>query len=245
MDDYRKYQFSKREYFFAIMEGTLLNALLAWLFYDSFLAMLPGSVVMILYFQEKRRKLSRKRKKRMREDLKEFLNGLIAALQTGRSMENAFAEGLKDMANCREEREFSYEMKQICAKVAVGEPLERLLEDFARRAHMEELQYFSEVFSVAKRSGGNIVGIMRNTIRMLQERLEAQEEMVTVLAEKQMEFTIMSVIPMAMIVYLRIGAANLIGSLYGNVQGILIMSVCLLIYGGCYLYGKRLLEMED
>ena len=121
--------------------------------------------------------------------------------------------------------------------------MEKMLTEFSRRSHLEELEYFSEVFSIGKRSGGNIVAIMKNTIRMLQERMEAEEEIATTITEKKLEFQLMTIIPLVIILYLRIGAGNLIHSLYGNVTGVYVMTICLGIYGGCYLYGKRLLEI--
>ncbi len=183
---------------------------------------------------------------RIRVEFKEYLNALIAALQTGRSIENAFEQALKDMERYFEkDTELIFEVKKICAGVSMGESLEKLLLDFANRSHLEEVEYFAEVLSIGKRSGGNIVGIMKNTIRMIQERMEAQEEIRTVLAEKQMEFYLMCVIPLTIIIYLRITAASLVETLYGNFTGIAVMTVCLMVYGGCYLYGKRLLEFEN
>ena len=79
---------------------------------------------------------------------------------------------------------------------------------------------------------------------MLQEKMEAEAEIYAVLAEKRLEFQLMSVIPLGIILYLRIGAGNLLESLYQNGVGIVVMTGCLLVYGGCYLYGKRLLEID-
>lgn len=244
--DYRVYEFHRKEKILCFLEGMLLNGVIAILFYNSFYAMLPGILLMMLYTREKKRMLAQKRMEQMRMELKEFLNALIAALQTGRSMENAFVEAYKDTARYMDrETIFLLEIKRICAGLEMGEPLERMLAEFSTRSHMEELQYFSQVFSIGKRSGGNIISIMKNTIRMLQERMEAEKEIATTIAEKQFEFQVMTVIPMAIILYLRIGAGGLLDSLYGNVTGILVMTACLAIYGGCYLYGKRLLEFEN
>lgn len=243
--DYRIYRFTWKEKIFCVFEGLFLNGIIAILFFNSFLALIPGMAVVMLYFKEKRRRLIKLRMHRLRSNLKEFLNAMISALQTGRSMENAFLEATKDTAEyLNEDTEFILEMKKINAGISVGEPLEKLLLDFSYRSHMEELEYFAEVFAIGKRSGGNLVSIMKNTIRMIQERMDAEEELYTVLAEKQMEFQLMSMIPMAMILYLRIGGGNLMNSLYGNLTGIVVMSVCLIVYGGCYLYGKRLLEIN-
>lgn len=242
--DYRIYEFSKKEKLLCFFEGMLLNAMISILFYNSFVAILPGMVLVVFYFREKKHVLARKRMQGMRSELKEFLNGLIAALQTGRSLENAFVEATKDLARYVEnETPLVVELKQICVKLSLGEPMEKLLREFSRRSHLEELEYFSEVFAIGKRSGGNLVAIMKNTIRMLQERMEAEEEIATTITEKKLEFQLMTVIPMAIILYLRIGAGNLVNSLYGNVTGIVVMTICLVLYGGCYLYGKRLLEI--
>lgn len=244
--DYRVYEFDKKERILCFWESMVLNGIISWLFYNSIYALIPGMALVVFYFKEKKRLMVRKRMRQMRLELKEFLNALIAALQTGRSMENAFEEALRDTVRYMEkDTVFLQEMKRICKGVEMGEPLEKMLMEFSVRSHMEELEYFAQVFSIGKRTGGNMISIMKNTIRMLQERIEAEEEIATIIADKQLEFYMMTVIPLAIIIYLRIGAGGLLESLYGNVKGILVMSVCLIIYGGCYLYGKRLLEFEN
>ena len=244
--DYRIYEFCPKEKVQCFAEGMLFNGIIAVLFYNSFYALIPGMILVVFYLQEKKRMLTQKRMEQLRVELKEFLTTLIAALQTGRSLENAFAEAYKDtMTTVEKETVFLREIRRICTGVEMGEPLEKILAEFASRSHLEELQYFSQVFSIGKRSGGNIVSIMKNTIRMLQERMEAEKEIATAIVEKRLEFQVMTVIPMAIIVYLRAAAGGLLDVLYGNFMGILVMTVCLGIYGGCYLYGKRLLEFED
>ena len=244
--DYRVYRFNRKEKISALFEGMFLNAIVSFLFFDSFVAMIPGILLVIIYFKEKKRRLMRKRFRQLRTELKEFLNELIVALQTGRSIENAFAEALKDTERYLEkETLFVLEMKKICAGVSIGESLEKLILQFAYRSHLEELEYFAEVFSVGKQSGGNLIAIMKNTIRMIQEKMDGEEEIYTVIADKQMEFQVMCVIPFVIIIYLRISAGTLMNHLYGNITGIVIMAACVLVYGGCYLYGKRILEIES
>ena len=246
LTDYRDYKFSKQEKIRVFGEGMLLNGMVSFLFYNSWIAMIPGMALVCFWFREKQRMKNRRRMEGMRNELKEFFHALIAALQTGRSMENAFAEAVRDLQNYSgRDTDLIRELRRICAGIGVGEPLEKQLEEFSRRAHLEELEYFAEVFLVAKRSGGNIVAIMKNTLRMLQERMDAEEEIRTVIAEKQMEFYIMCVIPIGMMTYLRVTSGNFIRCLFGNPTGIFVMTLCLVIYGGCVLYGKRLLEFEN
>ena len=243
--DYRIYTFSWKERLVCWIEGMVLNGTVSILFFDSFLAMIPGVVLVFFYHQEKKRRLMRRRIHHLRKEFQCFLNEMIAALQTGRSIENAFLEAIKDTEKYLEQETiFVMEMKKIGGGMSVGEPLEKLLLDFSTRSHLEEMEYFAEVFLIGKHSGGNLIGIMKNTIRMLQERMDAEEELYTILTEKQVEFYLMSIIPLVILLYLRIGANQLLQSLYGNITGICMMSLCLLIYGGCYLYGKRILEID-
>lgn len=246
INDYRIYKFTKKETAVSIVEGMFLNGLIAMLFYHSVYAMLPGMFLLVFYIREKKRMLADKRMQHMREELKEFLNAMIAALQTGRSIENAFKEASKDLKSyLGKETAFTLELRRICAGIDVGEPLEKMIADFAVRSHMEELLYFAQVFLIGKHSGGNIVSIMKNTIRMLQERMDAEQEIAVTIAQQRLEFQIMSVVPLAIMIYLNIGTGGMMDCLYGNLTGIIVMTACLIIYGGCYLYGKRLLEFEN
>lgn len=243
--DYRIFEFDKKGKLIAFSQGLIINVLVSLLFYDSLFAMFPGMVLVFLFFREKRHMLAQKRMRRMRVELKTFFGSFIVALQTGRSVEKAFIQAMDDLTEyIGKDTELVVELKRICAGVAVGGALEKLLLEFSERSHLEELEYFAEVFTIARRSGGNLISIMKNTIRMLQEKMEVEEEIYTVLAEKRLEFYLMCVIPLGMIAYLRMSAGNLLESLYGNITGIVVMTICLVIYGGCYFCGKKLLEFE-
>ena len=208
--------------------------------------MLPGMLIVILFMKEKKRILAQKRLRRMREDLKEFFQILIAAMQTGRSLENAFLQSGKDLSEyLGKETEIVLEVKKICAGISVGEALEKRLMDLAVRSHLEELEYFAEVLTIARNSGGNLLFIMKNTLQMLQEKMDVADEIDTLMTENQLEFYLMCIIPFGIIGYLRIGAATLIEQLYGNLTGIVVMTSCLVVYGSCYFYGKRILEFEN
>ena len=96
--DYRKYRLNSKEKIICLIEGMFLNILISVLFFDSFWALIPGMLIVIGYFQEKKRKFAENRLYQCRTELKEFLNIMIAALQTGRSIENAFSEAVKDIS---------------------------------------------------------------------------------------------------------------------------------------------------
>ena len=86
--------------------------------------------------------------------------------------------------------------------------------------------------------------IIRNVVRQMGEKIDVEREISTMISAKKMELTIMSVIPFAMIGYMRISFPEFLGVLYGNLAGVIIMSVCLIVYLVSYEMGKRMVEIE-
>lgn len=66
----------------------------------------------------------------------------------------------------------------------MNENIESILKDFATRSGIEEIHHFADVFSVCKRSGGNLVEIISTTSRMIGERIEIKQEIETSLTSK-------------------------------------------------------------
>lgn len=99
------------------------------------------------------------------------------------------------------------------------------MQEFASRTSEEEVQLFVTVFSMAKRSGGDMIQIIRNAVGQISEKIDVKREIETMMAAKQFEFKIMSVVPFAMICYMKISFPAFMEVLYGNILGVIIMSV--------------------
>ena len=121
---------------------------------------------------------------------------------------------------------------------------EQVFSEFASRTGDEDVQVFVTVFNMAKRSGGDTLDIIRQAVKQVGEKIDVEREIETILSAKKMELKIMSIIPFAMILYLKISFPEFLSVLYGNVAGVIIMSICLIIYLGSYELGKRIVEIE-
>ena len=121
---------------------------------------------------------------------------------------------------------------------------EAAFQEFAARTGDEDVQTFVTVFNLAKRSGGDTMEIIRNVVRQMGEKIDVEREIQTVISAKKMELRIMTAIPFAMIAYLRLSFPEFLQVLYGNPIGIIVMSVCLVIYLVAYESGKRIVEIE-
>lgn len=238
--DIRKYEYLK-----AIIQGSLIIGMVSYLFYGTWICAILFSPYLIWYIKSWEKQLVKKKKGLFRLQFKEAIQSLSAALNVGYSVENAMREAVKDLKGIyRKEdtilREFAYMIRQLQMNVAA----EKVLKDFAARVEDEDVQTFVTVFNMAKRSGGDTLEIIRSVVRQMGDKIDVEREIETLMSAKKLEFKIMTAIPFAMIVYLRISFPEFLDVLYGNVAGVAVMSICLLIYLGAYEMGKRIVEIE-
>ena len=126
--------------------------------------------------------------------------------------------------------------------VSVGST--EVLEEFAEQVLSEDVKSFVTVFVTAKKSGGDMIGIIRNTANQIGDKIEVKREIDTMLAAKKYEFQIMSVVPYGIIGYMSLSFPEFMNELYGNMAGIGVMTLCLGIYAGAYYLGIRILRID-
>lgn len=134
------------------------------------------------------------------------------------------------------------ELRYIMAHLSMNVPLEDLLEDFAKRSDLEDVSSFCQVFFFAKRSGGDFIGIIRTTSDRIGKKIELQRQLAADLAARKLESRIMNLVPLAILLYLDLTSPGYFDMLYGNLSGICIMSVCLIVYLAAYALSERMMQ---
>lgn len=86
--------------------------------------------------------------------------------------------------------------------------------------------------------------VIRSTAAQMAEIMDTRREIATLLASKVYEQRIMTVMPLAVLLYLRIGSREFLEGLYHNAAGVCVATVCLIIYLGAYWMGKRMVQFE-
>lgn len=243
--NYWQQDIRKFEYIRAVLQGVILIGAVSYLFYGTFLGVFLLSPYLIWYLKSWQKQTIQKKKQAFQLQFKEAILAMSAALNVGYSVENAMREAWKDLQLLYKKedlivREFRYMVHQLEMKLVV----ERILQEFARRTEDEEVQTFVTVFSMAKRNGGDMVEIIRNAAYQIGEKIDVKKEINTMMAAKKLEFKIMCVIPFAMICYLKLSFPSFMEVLYGNVLGVVIMTICLLMYVIAFEMGKKIVEIE-
>lgn len=217
----------------------------AYLFFDYIPAALVMSPYIYVMLVEKAGIEKKNIKRKISLQFKDAMTTITFSLNVGYSVENAFREAIKELEMLYgDDVIIVKEFKNIVRRVENNESIEKVFEEFALRSRVTEIIYFSQVFGYAKRSGGDLIAIIRNSVNTIREKIEVDEQIQTIISGKKMELKIMEIMPFAMIAYIRLTSEEFISPIYGNVTGVIIMLICLLAYVVAVYIGKRIVEID-
>ena len=242
---YDKYKLKVKEVIAGAFVWALISAVLAYFFYKSFIAWGVIFLFLPVFFIFEKRVLKEKRKWKMTLEFKEMIRILSVNLQAGNSAENSFSFTLKEMKKIfGNKSDMTKECETIVKGLQNNIVLENLISSFGERSHIEEINEFAEVFSIAKRSGGNLKEIIADTAEVIDTKIEMKREFKTMISSKQFEHRIMCLIPFLILGYIGITSPGYFDMFYYNTKGVLIMSVCLLIYIGAFVWGEKIANIK-
>lgn len=228
-----------------VLKALSIISIIAYLFYQSlaaFFILIPIGGVCIY------KGACNYRRKEYLNICSQFKDGLLAvsaSLSAGYSIENAFSEAIKELKLLYSEdsvmvKEFSI----ITYKLSVNQNIEDALEDLAIKINNDDARVFAEIFKYAKRSGGDLVKIIKDAAGNIEAKQRVKDEIEVMISAKRFEQKVMNVIPFGIIVYLNISMPGLLEPLYHNILGVGIMSVALVLYFAAILLSEKIIDIE-
>lgn len=200
---------------------------------------MPLLPVGILLFRRIRHEKGEMERAELTGEFRECILAVGTLLGAGYSVENAFLECGQDMSLMYgRDALICGELKVIRRGLSINVPLEELLADLGERSGCEEIVQFAEVFSIAKRNGGNLAEIIRSSSELINRKAELKREVDTLLSGKKMEMNIMRLMPFAILAYIGFANPGYFDILYNGLYGRLIMTGCLGAYIGAYAMGE-------
>jgi tight adherence protein B len=220
-------------------------AIIGFIFYKhilgAFLISLPGWYYPVI----RRKELITKRKYQLQIQFKQALASLSSALGAGKSVETAFSEALSDLKLLYPDPRtlIIKELQTISRRIENGETVEYALKDLSDRAGIEDIEQFAEVFIVCKRTGGNLVHVIRRTAAIIQEKLDIQQDIQVLMAQKRFESKVLAFAPLIVIAVLSFSSPDYMEPLYRG-SGLLIMTSALLVLIGCFALTKWIMNIK-
>lgn len=213
--------------------------LISLLFYKSFVICF---IVSAFYGKLNVRKEIKKQdelwKWRLNLEFKELMLSMSAALSAGYSIENSIRESKKDIEMLYGDKSVILpETEKMIAAIENSRPIEKAISDLALSCDVEDINCFSDIFEIAKRTGGNMIEIVKSTAEKISGKIEVKREIKTMIAAKKMESRIMNIVPLLIIVYFWLTSPGFLDCLY-TMSGHVFMTGLF----GMYMFGCILSE---
>ena len=234
-----------REWICSVVEIVGITSIVNYLCYRIVWLYLLGIPFGYWYICWKKRRKREQRRKKLEYQFYDVLQSLYTAIRAGYSMERAVSECKQEIQQIYGQnndfvKELSFMEKQMKLRV----PIEQLFMDFGQRSGVEDIQYFGEIFQIARRSGGDLAQIIEKLTKVISEKIRVRKEIDVAISGKRFEQMIMSIIPGGIIFYMQITSDGFLDVLYHNTLGRLIMTGCFIIYIVSFWMGRKIIRIS-
>lgn len=226
--DYRRYRFTWRDWVEYLIKMTVKGCIIGYLFYDSLKMCIICIPFFVMDYKSMKGEKLKAQKRELTMQFKSMMEALVTSLTAGYSLERAFTDAKRDMSLVyQDDAIIFHELDEIINGLNVNLSVEKLLKDFGERSGVEDIENFANVVTAAKKSGGNLIRIIEKTVKSISDKINAEEEMETMISAKKYEEKVMMIMPYGILLYLRISNGGFLDVLYHNMFGVLLMTVFL------------------
>ena len=245
--DYSTYYMTKQETMIYTAIGCAVMFLLGYIFYRNLFVSACFALIGFKYPEIRTREIIKERQTKLSNQFKDMLYAMQSGVSTGMSVENSVTMALEEMRKQYVDPNtiIIKELELMVNRISVGTNIEEVFADFAARSHNEDVFTFSNIFEISKRTGGNIVEIMRQTTTTISEKIEIKSEIETKLAGKKSESKVMIAMPILLILFMTKTTGDFMDPIFnGNIVGRVVatVSLALIIVGA--LWSSKISDIE-
>ena len=242
MRDYREYRLNRNEKSKYFIASGALFFIAGLIFYHNFIIAFALVFLAIPLKKQWESHLASKIRMELTVQFKDLLASLSSSFFTGRQLTEALVEGEQNLALIySNDTPIMLELKQITNRLTVGLEKEReVLFDFADRSASEDIVNFIDVYFTCQTTGGDIVKAVRKASSQIIDKIELKKEMSTMIAQKKYETVILVLLPPIILTFLQLSSPEYVAPLYGNIIGIIIMTLALGLMAASFLWSVRI-----
>ncbi|WP_185897388.1 type II secretion system F family protein [Paenibacillus zeisoli] len=245
LPDYKVHILSPRQKTISMIAGGIVLFTVGYIFFHAWLlsAIVGIGGVHAPKFWSKY--LLTKRREALSLHFKQALYSLSSSLAAGRSVENGFREAISDLRLLYPDarNDLISELHIICTRMEYGQPVEEALQDFSQRAGIEDITNFADVFTTCKRTGGDLVEIVRRTSGIISEKLDISQEISVMIAQKRFESKALLGAPIFFLLFMNFSSPDYMQPLYSGI-GLFISGIALLMFGGCFWLINKIMNIR-
>lgn len=243
---YDRYEMNKTQKITSCLLAGIVLFCVGYLFYMNLVISILFALICLLFPRIRIKQIIAKRKRNLTTQFKHLLSSISSSLAAGKSVENSFKAAVDDlnMLYPSEETDILKEARWIVHKIELNEPIEIALNDFAERANIDEIASFANVFVACKRTGGDLVKVVRSTSNIIQEKIEIKNDINVAIAAKKTEQKFLMVVPFIIIGFLVTSSGDFMRPMYTTLIGRIVMTLGWLVIMGVWFITERIMDIK-
>ena len=184
LTDYDVYVMTKSEKMFTIVVAAIALFAVGYVFYHSLILSALLALFAVKAPKIRTRQIIDKRKNQLSLQFKDMLYSLSSALSVGKSVETGIRDSLQDLQVIYPdpETDILVELGLILRGLGMNNTIEDMFGQFAERAHLEDIDNFVDIFVTCKRTGGDLIEVMRSTSNTIGDKIEVKQEIETMIS---------------------------------------------------------------
>lgn len=243
---YDQYTMKPEEFILNLLGAMGFLFAVGMIFYDHLILSGLLSLLALLYMPYRKKAKIRQRREMLNLQFKDALYFISVALSAGKSIETAMLDAHRSLKGiyADDQCDMVREMDLIHAKISMGTTVEQAFSDLAMRSGVEDIKSFADVFLLSKRSGANLVDVIRHTSATIREKIEVRQEIDTIIAGKKLEQRVLAVTPFVMVFIIKHTSDDFLTPLFTTLPGRVVMSIALGMIAAAWLIAQKIMNIQ-
>ena len=244
--DYDVYVMSKNEKMLNIALAAIVIFAIGYMCYHNIILSALLALFSVKWPKMRVKQIIAKRHSELAIQFKDMLYSLSSSLSAGKSVETGLKECLQDLKIIYpdEDTYIIQEISYIVRGIEMNETIEDMFSQFAERAHNEDIENFVDIFRTCKRTGGDMVQVIKTTSQTIGEKIEIRQEINTTISGKKFEFKALMIMPEFLILLLSVSSADYMAPVFNTFIGHAVMTVGIILFAVAYIVGSKIMNIE-
>jgi len=226
-------------YIISVIAMLTFALVIAYLFYRSWIGLLPGILVATVIMRMSLKKDGMN--KRSYVIFKGLLNNIYSELIAGKSFKNAI---IASNTSRHEDHIIYTAFSELAGKMQMNVSDVEAWLQFKEKVNIEVVDQFVFILSHTYKLGGNVTHTIKRSSQIIADQIELDLEIDVLLSAKKFEFYLMMFIPLVIFAMLSLTSDGYMDVLYLTLMGRIVMSLVLLFMTLAYTLGLYLIKIE-
>ena len=243
-DDYYVYRMNSVDKGLGVLMGFGTGFFVCMVFFRSILfSVIAGGLLAVPGIAKYRNYLKEKRMQNLLFQFRDMMESLSASYSAGKNTQGAFQDACADLISIYGEKaDIVHELKLIVSGLYNGQNIDDMLSNFALRSHLDDIESFATIFEVTNRYGGNLKKVVGETRQIINEKIETEMEIRTLLTANKNDLNIMILMPVVLM--LMLGGMGDMSIVQNTPVNVVIKLTALALFGGAYYMGRKIVDIR-